>query len=108
MKHQSLRTILTGGALVVALTLAGSTPAHAASGPAGGLWSWLTGLWGPRIAAPWTGTGRAHGARHSGTAPGWEKAGGCADPNGGCVVPGTPESVPGSGSDAGAALNPQG
>ena len=105
MKQQSLKTLLTGGALIVALTLAGAAPAHASSGPGDSFWSWLAGLWGPRIAAPWTGTGRAQESRHPGATTGWEKAGGCADPNG-CVVPGATDSVPGS--DAGATLNPQG
>ncbi len=106
MKQQSWRTIITGGALVVALTLAGPTPAHAASGPGGSFWSWLAGLWGAPIAAPWTETGQSHGSRHRGTTTGWEKNGGCADPNGGCVVPGTTDSLPGSGSGAGS--SPQG
>lgn len=108
MKQQSLRTILTGAALVIALTLAGATPAHAASKPGGSFWSWLGGLWGERIAAPWTGTGQAHGSRHPGTITGWEKAGGCADPNGGCGVSGTTDSVSGPGNDTGTGLNPQG
>lgn len=110
MRQHSLRTFVTGWSLVVALTLAGAAPAHAASGPGGSFWSWLAGLWGPRIAAPWIGTGQAPGGhRHPGTTTGWEKAGGCADPNGGvCVVPGTTDSVRGSGSDAGAGPNPQG
>lgn len=93
---------------MIALTLAGATPAHAASRSAGSVWSWLAGLWGARIAAPWTGTGQAHGSRHPGTITGWEKAGGCQDPNGGCVVLGTASSTTGSASGTGSPSNPQG
>ncbi|HEY2294093.1 MAG TPA: hypothetical protein VGM86_25605 [Thermoanaerobaculia bacterium] len=108
MKQESWRTILTGGALVVALTLAGPAPAHAASGP-GSLWGWLAGLWGARIAAPWTGAGQAQGEhRHPGTATGWEKAGSCVDPNGSCGGYGTVDPVSGSGNDHGAGHNPHG
>jgi len=108
MKQQSLtRTILTGGALVTALTLAGPAPAHAASRP-DSIWTWLAGLWDTRIAAPWIGTGQVQGGhRHTGTARGWEKVGSCVDPNG-CGSLGTTDSAPGPGSDAGAGLNPQG
>lgn len=108
MRQQSWRSILTGGALVVALTLAGAAPAHAASGPDGSFWSWLAGLWGPRIAAPWTGPERAQGSRHPGTTTGWEKAGGCADPNGRCGSLGTADPVRGPGNDTGAGHNPHG
>ena len=107
MRQQSLKTIVSACALVAALTLAGPTPAHATSGPGGSFWSWLAGLWGARIATPWSGPGsHLGGHQHPGTVTGWEKAGGCQDPNGGCAVPGTTDSVPGSGS--GPALDPQG
>jgi len=108
MRQQSfMRTLLTGGALVVVLTLAGPAQAHAASGP-GSLWSWLTGLWGARVATPWIGTGQAQGGhRHPGTATGREKAGSCVDPNGCGQTLGT-AGVNDSGSAIGSGLNPQG
>lgn len=105
MRQESMRTILAGGALAVALTLAGAAPAHAAAGP-GSLWSWLTGLRSERIAAPWIGTGRAPGGhRHPGTLPG--KAGSCVDPNG-CLpaANGTTDTC-GARNAAGICLDPQ-
>ena len=105
MAHHTLRTVLVGGALVVALTLAGPAPAHAAAGPGtAGLWSWLAGLWDAGPA-----TGQAQGEhRHAGTAMEWEKAGSCVDPNGCLQTLGTAPPECRSRNEAGVCLNPRG
>jgi hypothetical protein len=108
---ESLRKLLVGGALVATLALAGTAPAHAASGTASpGLWGWLAGLWGERIAVPWIGTGQAQGGhRPTGSPTGWEKVGSCVDPNG-CAqdAAGTSGSACSLRGYAGVCLNPRG
>ncbi len=106
MRQESRKTILAGGALVALLALAGPAPADAAAGP-GGLWGWLAGLWGERIAAPWSGTGEGvH--RSTGTAAGWEKVGSCVDPNGCAQTAATTSSGCALRNGAGICLNPKG
>jgi hypothetical protein len=92
MAQRTLRNVLAGGAVIAALTLAGPAPAHAATGSDFvGLWSWLAGSWGERVALR-VGTGQGQGGRSRDRAK-TEKAGVCIDPNG-CAVHQTPAATP--------------
>jgi hypothetical protein len=85
MAHRTLRSILTGGALIAALTLASPSPAHAATGQGFvGLWNWLAGSWEERVALQ-IGTGQPRGGKSRGSARELEKQGPCIDPNGRCA-----------------------
>src|ERR1700712_3266252 len=85
MAQRTLRNVLAGGALIAALTLASPSPAHASPGPDFvGLWNWLAGSWGERVALR-MGAGHAQGGRSRGAARGAGKQGPCIDPNGRCV-----------------------
>jgi hypothetical protein len=110
MTQRTLRSILAGGALVAALTLAGPAPAHAAAGPGlAGLWSWLAGSWGDRVSVLRLGEGHAQGYRSPTETRKPEKAGPCIDPNG-CANTQTsgPSSAPCTTRDAGPCIDPNG
>jgi hypothetical protein len=110
MAKRTLRNALAGGALVAALTLAGPAPAHAAAGPGlAGLWSWLAGSWGDRVAVWVLGEGHAQGHRSSSQTRKPEKAGPCIDPNG-CAASQTSgaNSPPCTTRDAGPCIDPNG
>jgi hypothetical protein len=109
MAQRTLKSVLAGGTLVVAMTL--GSPAHAVAGPGiAGFWSWLAGSWGERVGAVWPRAGQAHEFQHSGIPRDLEKAGGCIDPNG-CANGQTTGSTPSlctRRSDQGTCLDPNG
>jgi hypothetical protein len=110
MAQRTLRNVLAGGALIAALTLASPSPAHAATASGfAGLWNWLAGSWGERVAVLWMGEGRAQGGRSRGAARGSEKQGPCIDPNG-CAGHQTPAAAPSckGWNDAGGCVDPNG
>lgn len=109
MVQRSSRSVLAGIALVAALTLA--SPAGAATGPGwAGLWNWLAGSLGERVAALGREAGHAQGHGSRGPARQFEKQGGCIDPNGCAHFQGTGSASPTCGAltDAGSCVNPNG
>jgi hypothetical protein len=95
MAHRTLRSVLAGGALVAALTLASPSPAHAAPrSDFVGLWSWLADSWGERVALRvGAGAPQAQGGRSRGSARESGKQGPCIDPNGRCGAPATTDAI---------------
>src|SRR5436309_901970 len=111
MAQRTLRNVLAGGAVIAALTLASPAPAHAATGSDfAGLWSWLAGSWGERVAL-WVGAGapQAQGSRGRGAAREFEKQVICSDPNG-CPGRPAPAATPlcKAWNDAGSCIDPNG
>jgi hypothetical protein len=106
MAQRTLKRILTGGALMAALTLTTPAPAHAAGLNTENLWNWLSSFWaGPTSA---TVSGHTLVRRHSpGTGP-WDKIGAGIDPNGctGTQPAGSSGSPCTAGSNIGPVIDP--
>jgi hypothetical protein len=111
MAQRTLRNVFAGGALVVALTLAGPSPAYAAPGSDFvGFWTWLAGSCSERVASLWTGAGQAQGHRPHGWTRPLDKAGAGVDSIGGTnhQIPGAVPSSCKAWSDAGSCIDPNG
>jgi hypothetical protein len=91
MQQRSLKRLLFVALLAGGLAFAGPAQAYAApvDGPQG-WWKWLTQFWGEEVSVFW---GHPGPSRPSSEKPGWQKQGGCVDPNG-CVHAATPAAGP--------------
>lgn len=107
MAQRTLKRVLAGGVVLVALTLTTPAPAHAAGLGAESLWSWLSGfLAGP---APTTVSAR-HAHKPSPRTGPLEKIGAGIDPNGctGTQTTGASGSICGASSSLQPTVDPNG